>query len=396
MIEIKDKSKCCGCTACVSVCPKKCIVMHPDEEGFLYPVVDKSSCVNCGLCETVCPFQHHGSRIPTRRAYIACHENEDIRAKCSSGGLVTKIAQIFLQQGGIVYGAVFDEDMSVCHTRIDNQRDLERCSGSKYVQSNLENTFNEIKQDLLEGKEVLFCGSPCQNEGLLNFLGNNKQNLYTIDFACHGVPSPLAWRSYLHWAGDQENGRVVNANFRCKKYGYHNPTMELTFQNGKRIYGSSHVDPMLKSFFSEICSRPSCYQCKIKTVDRVTDMTVFDCWHSKEVAGLSKDDNKGWTAVLTRTKWGMEMTHSVQQELNLHEVDAEQAVAYDGIMLQQSATPHPKRADYFTALKNDGIYSAVQQTIPITQKDHARELVKNILCKTQIMSILRNHRRTYG
>lgn len=389
MIEILDKSKCCGCTACYNVCPQHCIEMRRDEEGFLYPFVEYEKCINCGLCEKVCPFEEQSNRASVKEIYIVHHKNWLKRSKCSSGGAFTSMAEEFVEHGGVVYGAAYSKDLQVQHVRIDNTEQVLLLSGSKYVQSNLASTFDMVKQDLHSGKKVLFSGTPCQVEGLKRFLGGKDGGLTTVDFACHGVPSPLVWENYLEYIHKKRKSKVINANFRSKKYGYHNPTMELMLEKGQRTYGSAHVDVMLKAFFSEICSRPSCYNCAVKTTERVADITVFDSWHSKEVAGLSKDDNKGWTVVAIHSELGIELLEKISERANIVKVGDSPLLEKDGVMLTRNAVEHPKRAEFFCLMNQYGIERAIQETIPITTKDWLREYVKNFLCKTQIMTIIR-------
>ena len=197
MIEIKEKSSCCGCEACVQCCPKQCLTMHEDCEGFLYPQVDESSCIDCGLCEKVCPVIHQNASQEPLSSYIAINPNEEIRLKSSSGGIFTLLAEKIIAEGGVVFGARFDENWDVVHAWTDTIEGLAPLCGSKYVQSRIGNTYNEAKDFLKQGRKVLFSGTPCQIAGLKKFLRKEYANLLTVDFICHGVPSPGVWRRYL-------------------------------------------------------------------------------------------------------------------------------------------------------------------------------------------------------
>lgn len=201
MIKITDKSRCCGCESCRSVCPKKCISMKADKEGFLYPEVDLSQCVDCKLCEKVCPVLHPALLDRKPKVFAGINNDIKIRLQSSSGGIFTLLAEQILHKGGIVFGACFDEHWNVVHSYTDTIEGLEHFRGSKYVQSYVGDSFVQVKKFLDEGREVLFSGTPCQIAGLKNFLRKPYHNLLTVDVVCHGVPSPKVWQSYLYESG---------------------------------------------------------------------------------------------------------------------------------------------------------------------------------------------------
>lgn len=387
MIEIIDKNKCCGCTACASVCPKNCIKMAPDQEGFLYPIVDQDNCVNCNQCVKVCQFLNKTERHKVESSYIVHHSDPSTRNRCTSGGAFTCMAEYFIRNGGVVYGAAFDSEMVVRHRRVDTLEGISALSGSKYVQSNLGNIFQLVQKDIRSGKHVLFSGTPCQVEGLKLFLQGEDQGLVTVDFACHGVPSPYVWQSYLEFMQDREKSKIVSANFRSKKYGYLNPVMEISYENGRKFFLSAHIDLMLKSFFNEISSRPSCHNCIVKTTERISDITVLDCWHSKKVGNLKKNDNKGWTTVLVHTSSGIDLLDNLNDCI-IKSIEMESIISNDGLMLIKSTIPNSKREKFFNILLEKGIFEAVQKTMPITFKDYIREYIKKILCYTNLIKII--------
>lgn len=197
MIQIADKHNCCGCSACANVCPKTCIAMSTDEEGFLYPVVDMSVCVGCGLCEKVCPFLTELRPKKPKNTYAAINPNEEERLRSSSGGIFTLLAQETLKAGGVVFGAAFDGDWSVKHIGIENIKELPKLQGSKYVQSKIGNSYKKAKQLLDKDIPVLFSGTTCQIAGLLKYLRKEYEKLLTVDVICHGVPSPRIWQDVV-------------------------------------------------------------------------------------------------------------------------------------------------------------------------------------------------------
>lgn len=198
MIHITDKKNCCGCSACVQRCPKQCILLKKDDEGFLYPKVDEDKCINCGLCEKVCPILNQTEKIQPQEVLAVKNPNEKERMASSSGGVFFPLAREVINQGGVVFGAVYDEKWEVHHVYTEKIEDVYPMMGSKYLQSRIENTYKEAEIFLKQGREVLFVGSPCQIAGLRTFLRNKEYpNLLAVDFLCHGVPSPGVWRRYL-------------------------------------------------------------------------------------------------------------------------------------------------------------------------------------------------------
>ena len=198
MINIEDKKQCCGCSACVQRCPKQCIVMKEDEEGFLYPVADKDVCIDCNLCEQVCPVLRQREEREPLDVYAAFNKNEEVRMQSSSGGVFTALAESIIKEGGVVFGARFNEDWEVVHDYVETVEGLSAFRGSKYVQSRIGCTFSQAEQFLKQGRKVLFSGTPCQIAGLKLFLRKEYENLLSVDFICHGVPSPGVWRQYLN------------------------------------------------------------------------------------------------------------------------------------------------------------------------------------------------------
>ena len=303
MIEIKDKKSCCGCGGCMNACPKHCITMKADNEGFLYPVVDKESCVNCGLCAKVCPIINYQMEIPFEQtAYLVQNRNEAVRRESTSGGAFTAIAQYVIEQGGVVFGAAYDKKFRVYHVCVEEADELWRFRNSKYVQSDTGETFSQVECFLKKGRMVCYSGTPCQIEGLKRYLIKDYEKLITVDVVCHAVPSPLVWDKYLEMQQERLGTDISNILFRDKHYGYKYSTMTIKDENGKDVYTYGiDTDPMLRAFFSNICDRPSCYECRFKKRYRVSDFTLWDCY---TVHNFDKgmDDDKGTTRVLCHSR----------------------------------------------------------------------------------------------
>lgn len=392
MINITNKNKtdCCGCTSCASVCPKSCIKMVEDSEGFKYPSVNMDLCINCGLCEKVCPIITKSKEADIVKAYIARNKNADILKNSSSGGLVTPMYKRILLENGIVYGCAYDNEFNVVHTYAESIEDLEKFRGSKYVQSDLSDTYKKIKQQLDGGRKVMFTGTPCQCAGLTKFLRKPYENLFTVDFVCHGVPSPLVWKKYKEIMTKKYKAKITYANFREKTYGYHSANLAMRYANGKKSAENTNTDYLMKSFFDGICSRPSCYDCSFKTVSRASDITVFDCWNISRYVKDMADDDKGYTAVIIQNEKGNKMFDKIRDDITYYETDIDLLIKYDGFMAVKSADKHPKRKDYFDMLENGAsLDKAVQTYIPIKFSRKVFGKLRSVLYKTGLLKILK-------
>ena len=279
MIIIDDKTKCSGCHACANACPKNCISMVSDEEGFWYPQVNKEKCIDCGLCEKVCPIIHkwQSDDSLTTTAMAAINLNEEIRLKSSSGGIFTLIAEKIIDQGGVVFGAAFSDDFkSVQHICVDNIADLDKLRGSKYVQSKIGDTYKQAKEYLDSGRKVLFSGTPCQIGGLYSYLRKPYENLLTQDIICHGVPSPMVWEKYVEEHERKISSKANKVTFRNKKNGWKAYSVFIGFENRKQYLKEHSADMYIKAFLSDICLRPSCFDCQFKGIKRHADITLTD------------------------------------------------------------------------------------------------------------------------
>lgn len=296
------KELCSGCTACFNICPKKCIEMKADADGFLVPVVaDKSLCIDCGLCDKVCPVLNPVKEQKiSQNGYIVQHKDSDILMESTSGGAFTAIADYVIDQGGIVYGAAYNKELKVTHQSASTVEELSKFRNSKYVQSDLGSTFSEISEILNSGKKVCFSGTPCQIEGLRVFLGKDYDNLILVDVVCHGISSPLIWDKYLEMQKDKKADHIY---FRWKHYGYKYSTMSF-FKDGKEIYfGGVESDSMLRSYFTNNCDRNICYDCPFKKRYRVSDITIWDCFQPG-FFDKSFNDDRGTTSVLIHSQKG--------------------------------------------------------------------------------------------
>lgn len=347
MIEITDKSQCCGCTACSSICPKKAIVMKQDEEGFVYPIIDKSKCVNCGLCDKVCPVKNAKENNKNQHAYIFQNSNDEIRRESTSGGAFTAIAEYVIKNNGIVYGAIFDENYKVIHIGIDKKEELYKFRNSKYVQSEICNCYPEIKEHLDNGEMVCFSGTSCQVEGLKNYLMKDYENLILVDVVCRAVPSPLIWKKYLKLR-QKEYKDIEKIMFRDKYYGYKYSNFSIYNKNKDKkqeYHKGVDSDPYLRAFFTNICDRPSCYDCKFKKLHRESDITIWDCF-DVEKYNKEFDDDKGTNRILTHTEKGDKIIKELAKNNKSQEIDVENATK-GFLAIFQPVKINDKREQFF-------------------------------------------------
>lgn len=309
MINITDKSLCCGCTACVNICPVQCIVMRRDrKEGFDYPVANPDICIGCGKCNSVCPMQNS---VPEHQPIdVFATYSEKYRKESTSGGVFPIIAEDILSQGGVVYGASMNEDMLVEHIEVNDISGLDRIRGSKYVQSELYSIFEEIKDYLSDGRKVLFSGTPCQVAGLNAYLAGKTENLLTVDFACHGVPGPGLWEKYVAALEKKYKGKLKEVNFRDKSrsWRHYDFNVCVSHKDGRIINHSIPFiqDPYMALFIQDMTLRPSCYSCKAKNGRSGSDLTLADFWGVCDVLP-DYDDDKGLSLVLANTQKGLEI-----------------------------------------------------------------------------------------
>ena len=391
MIEIKDKKECCGCGACSSICPVQCIHMERDAEGFLYPAADKTVCTECGLCEKVCPVLHAEKDDPfPQAAYLLQYKNEKVRRQSTSGGAFTAIARYVTDRGGLVYGAAFDPALRVHHQAASSPKQLAAFRNSKYVQSDTEKTFSEVREHLRAGRFVCYSGTPCQIEGLLRFLdpaGKNgalTEHLLTVDVVCHAVPSPLVWERYLEMQKKRLGTEVADAKFRDKHYGYQYSTMTLTDRDGTERYVQGiDTDQMLRAFFSNICDRPSCYDCAFKKRYRKSDFTLWDCYPVYQF-DKKLDDDRGTSRVLIHTQKGRDVFEQISERCRVLEVDPDKLT--DGVReMFFSVGEHPRRKAFFEDAVSLEAEDLFDKYFPVTVKTRLERAARLFCYRTGIL-----------
>ena len=382
--ETREKNQCCGCAACSDVCPTGCISMQADEEGFCYPQKNDAQCIRCGRCETVCPMKNDNSEMADSigiSAYAVRTKDESLRISSSSGGVFGMLAEKILEEGGLVFGAAFTDDLSVKHIAVDDKKNLKKLLGSKYVQSDAEGCYCAVKTALSEGKKVLFSGTPCQNAALLQFLQRRPENLLCVDLICHGVPSPDVWQDYLQYRSSCAGSWPIRGSFRDKTEGWRDFSLSLTFENGTIYRQPLTKDAYLRLFLGDITLRPACYACHFKGEKFSSDLTLADFWGIRRFSH-KLNDNTGVSLVLTHDCKGKNALDQLELSADILPVSYKKA-AKTATALRESAHWPEQRQQYFAMRKK----LSPDQAAELYVHDAVGEKWKRIIQK--VMQMLR-------
>lgn len=375
MIEIKDKKDCCGCWACANICPKQCITMKEDNEGFRYPEVDKDICINCHLCEKVCPIINVKPEIEKpQKGYVLQNKNEKVLAESTSGGAFTAIATYVIHHGGVIFGATLNDNNEAQHIYVESEDELWRFRNSKYVQSLIGETYKQAKDFLKTGRLVCFSGTPCQLEGLMQFLRKPYDNLIAVDVVCRAVPSPKVLRKYLEFKQQSVGSSIESLKFRDKQfYGY--KYSNISFRTKRAGYHEGiDTDPWLRSFFSGINVRPSCFTCRFKKRYRVTDITMWDCFEPSRFC-KEMDNDKGVTRIIAHSEKGVALLEAIKDLAFEKEIEPDSLLKGAKEFVEPTAD-NPRRAVFFQDLDNLSASELFNKYFPITTKTKIEKTIR--------------------
>lgn len=382
MIAIENKGLCCGCSACASICPKHCITMEEDREGFLYPIVNESQCIDCGECERVCHELHpYGERSPIK-VLAAVNTDEDVRMRSSSGGVFYSLAERAISEGGVVFGARFDENWQVVIDYAETLEGVKAFMGSKYVQARIETAYTDTKRFLQEGRKVLFSGTPCQIAGLHHFLKKGYDNLTTVDVICHGVPSPKVWKKYINEICGTP-AAIIGINFRDKTNGWSDYNVCVRYKSEnvvKELQTKATKDVFMRAFLADFATRLSCYSCKAKRGRSHSDITLGDFWGIDNVFP-DMNDERGTSVVVIHTEKGRKSVEGLG--IKTKETSLDMLKQYNPSYIR-SAPRHPKRDTFFARIGKEKLTKVIDDCTKPTIKQRIKSLLRKIAMRIKM------------
>lgn len=362
-MQIENKTNCTGCGACYNVCPVGAITMQGDKYGFYKPKIDETKCIHCGLCEKICPLDKYKSNNNEPEVFALINKDDNTRLKCASGGAFAAFAKYILEQNGVVYGVVWDENIVAIHSRAENVEQLEKMYSSKYVQSNTCDTFKQAKKDLEDGKQVLFSGTPCQIAGFKSYLRKTYDNLITVDLICHGTPSPQILEKYKQeFLKENNEEKIVNINFRSKKRGWGSFYTLIINTDNKEYCIDGSKSSYLKAF-GNLSLNKSCTDCQFNKIPRIADITIGDFWGVNEYDS-SLNDEKGTSIILINNEKGKKILKQVELNCKLQKIPLEVAIKKNP-NIYSSSKAHKNREEFldYVCIKNKTLKSGVQKYI---------------------------------
>lgn len=413
MIDICDKSQCCGCEACVQRCPKRCIALVEDAEGFLYPKVDASVCVDCGLCEKVCPVINQSDERQPQAVYASINPDSDVRQSSSSGGIFSALADAVLRQGGVVFGVCWDKDWQLIFDYAETQVDLSRFRGSKYLQAHIGDAYIKAEQFLKSGRQVLFTGTSCQIAALKLYLKKDYDNLLTVDVICHGAPSPGVFRAYLSeeiaQVADRQQKNSVSLpskpyiaernvlntagwhiediQFRDKRLGWQKFSFTLRLaeasaegdKNTVSLSSPLNENIFMRGFLRDFYLRPSCYSCPAKSGKSGSDITLGDFWGINQLKP-EIDDDRGVSAVMVNTVQGASWLDGLS--LEQYSMSYADVCRYNPALVRSVTCP-PQRVKFFERYGKESLFSLVSDLCRISLARRVINKVKGILSRVK-------------
>ena len=346
---LSDDKSCTGCMACVNVCHSNALQISKNSEGFYRPSLASDRCVKCYSCENVCPVLNppEKNKLCDINAFAGWHVNSDIRRESSSGGAFSAFAESILANGGVVYGAAWMDNFQIEHIGISNSNDLKKLRLSKYAQSYIGLTMRQVKEKLKEGLPVLFVGTPCQVAGLRNFLQRDYDNLYTVDFVCHGVPSIKFLQKYIQWVEEQE-GHIVSISFRDKRKGWYDNVRVVKNSLGQEKVLCGKKDCYWVAFNSNNNLQMSCYQCETQGFPRLSDVTIADFWGIGKVIPYGHKDEieNGISLIVINNSRGEGLLNSSKHLLSIEPRPLKEAIGSNISSIKSSSMPSSRCSIY--------------------------------------------------
>lgn len=378
MINKIDDTQCCLCRGCADACPVDAIQFSREKDGFLYPAIDTEKCIGCNRCEQVCPVMKRRINALQNepKAFAARSKERTVRLQSTSGGIFYEAAMQVLQCGGYVCGAVFDEAFQVRHVVTKDVAVVNKMCGSKYAQSNNSGIYKEIQALLKDGKRILFSGCPCQCAALKSFLGRDYENLWVLDFVCHGIPSQRMLDDYCKYLEERYHSKIKSLSFRSKEAGWHSSSVKVNFENHKAYCEPIVIDAYMRSFLSGAVMKEACYTCRFKSFTSGSDLTLGDFWGA-EVTHPELDDNLGLSAVFTHSEKGMTLLSSLPN-VELVPVPAEEIIRYNQNVVRPSE-PSAVRKEFLAYAQVHGFGNAIEYYFQETKTERLKRKTRYLL-----------------
>lgn len=388
MIIIRKKENCCGCEACLNICPVKCISMEYDEEGFRYPKIDEKKCINCHQCEKICPIINNycSKNNMGYKAYGATNKNEDILKNSTSGGVFFELGKLIIEKyKGIVFGVKFDGEKNAIFDYASDIGKLKEFMGSKYVQAKVEDTYRKVKEFLGNNRYVLFSGTPCQIAGLYSYLkGKSYDNLYTVDLVCEGVPSERLLNIFKKHYEDKYKSKITDIKFRNKRYGWKYLGFCLTFDNKKKVYIPRTEIGYLNILYGLIYLRPSCYDCKFRELNSGSDFKLADFWEV-EKSWNSKYDYYGVSHLLVNNSRAEKLFKEIEDKFWIYQSSVDEIKKLNNSFNSQKFSDE-KKIEFHKEIQNkseEEIYKIMDKNIKLNKIEKIKFRIKLKLVKVK-------------
>ena len=373
-----NKNECTGCFSCYNICPKQAIDMVEDRCGYIYPQINENRCINCKMCVKVCPVLDGVKLNQPKECYAGKVKDEQKLLKATSGGIATQLSEYFIDNGGVVYGVSFDKKCTVTHVRINQKDLLGKLRGSKYVHSYINETFKLAKKDLINGKKVLFIGTPCQIAGLKKYMMKEYDNLYTIDIICHGVPSQKFLKDEVKRINKSLD--IDRVNFRDKKFN------EFTFsiqKNNEDLFFEHWIkSPYFFTFMNSITYRENCYHCKYAQSKRCSDLTIGDFWGLGEDSKFFKEKDKGVSVMLPCTEKGNKLLKMISNTVIFESRSLGEAVNGNDQLMH--SVNKDKRVEKIKELYQGDFFNVYKK---VMKKHYYKQKVKEIKIVSAILKV---------
>lgn len=380
--------QCCGCETCKNVCPNEAIAMNEDNKGFNNPIIDEKKCLNCDLCVNKCPLNGIKKCSPFQILYAVKNKNIDTRMKSSSGGVFNALAKSIIEDGGNVFGVIYDKDLNAVHYGTNDINELDKFYGSKYVQSNIGSSYKKIKELLQNNKAVLFVGTPCQVFGLIKFLNKEYENLITCDFVCHGVPSQKVFNDYKKTIEEKYKSKITSINFRYKN-NRDISNIKLQFENGKEYIKHNSMDSYYKLFLNNYIIREYCFSCRFSNLNRVSDITIGDFWNIEK--HFEKfDDHKGVSLCLINSNKGKSIFEKSIDNFDFKLTSVEKGLQHN---LTSPTEKVKDYEDFWNYYNINGYNKAAKKYAPISLKVRIKEVLFIILNFMGIYTLIKGKRK---